>query len=67
MDDTSRQYTLKELRARNGWTQAETAGKLGVSTQTYNAWENDIENLTITKIKAIAVVFGIDFNDIFLG
>lgn len=61
-----RQFTFKELRARQGLTQAQTAKKLGVSTQTYNAWENDIEKLSISKIKAIAEVFGVDFNDIFL-
>ena len=33
-------YTLKELRARKNWTQKETAKKLGVSTQTYNAYIN---------------------------
>ena len=31
-----RQYTLKELRARKGKTQADTAKDLGISTQTYN-------------------------------
>lgn len=35
-------YSLKELRARKGLNQSETAEKLGVSTQTYNAWEKQI-------------------------
>lgn len=61
------QYTIKELRARRGWTQAETAEKLGVSTQTYNAWENGIENLTVSKIRALADVFGVTLKEIFLG
>lgn len=30
-------YSLKELRARKGLSQLETAEKLGVSVQTYNA------------------------------
>ena len=30
-------YSLKELRARLGLTQAEMAEKLGISTQTYNS------------------------------
>ena len=33
-------YSLKELRARKNWTQCETAKRLGISPQTYNAWEN---------------------------
>lgn len=61
------QYTVKELRARKKWTQAETAVKLGVSRQTYNAWENGMDNLTVTKIKALADLFGVEFSEIFLG
>lgn len=67
MGNTVRRFSIKELRARKGWTQAETAEILGVSTQTYNAWENNIENLTISKIKILANIFDVDFNEIFLG
>ena len=35
------QYTLKELRARKGMNQSEVAKELGVSVQTYGAWEAD--------------------------
>lgn len=62
-----RQFSIKELRARKGWTQAETAKRLGISTPTYNAWENNIEKLTISKIKVLANVFDVDFNEILLG
>lgn len=67
MGNTVRKFSIKELRVRKGWTQAETAEILGVSTQTYNAWENNIENLTISKIKILANIFDVDFNEIFLG
>ncbi len=60
------QYSVKELRARKGWTQAETARKLGVSTQTYNAWENGLDNLTLSKIRALAKIFGVELKEIFL-
>lgn len=59
------QYTLKELRARKGWTQQETAKKLGVSTQTYNAWEKDISNVAVSKVNAMANLFGVSLSEIF--
>ncbi len=58
-------YTLKELRARKNWTQRETAKKLGVSEQTYNAWEKDISNIGVSKVNAVAKLFGVTLNDIF--
>ena len=42
-----RQYSLKELRARKNMTQAEVAENIGISTQTYNAWEKDVSNVAI--------------------
>lgn len=61
------QYTLKELRARKKETQAQTAEALGVSTQTYNAWEKDISNVAVSKVNAVAVHFGVKITQIFLG
>ena len=61
------QYTLKELRARKKETQAQTAEALGVSTQTYNAWEKDISNVAVSKVNAVAVHFGVRITQIFLG
>lgn len=58
-------YTLKELRARKNWTQRETAKKLGISEQTYNAWEKDISNIGVSKVNAVAKLFGVTLNDIF--
>ena len=65
MENTKYRFSVRELRVRNGWTQAETAEKLGVSTQTYNAWENDVERLTISKIKALANILGVSIDEIF--
>lgn len=59
------QYSLRELRARKSWTQRETAIKLGVSVQTYNAWEKDISNVAISKVSAVANLFGVKIGQIF--
>lgn len=59
------QYTLKELRARKNVTQAEVATAIGVSAQTYNAWEKDISNVSIIKVAALAKYFGVKLGDIF--
>lgn len=60
------QYTLKELRARKNMTQAEVADELGVSTQTYNAWERDVSNVAVGKVNVIAEFFGVTIGEIFL-
>ena len=58
------QYSLKELRARKNWTQKETAEKLGISVQTYNAWEKDISRVAVGKVIAVADLFGVELSDI---
>lgn len=61
-----RQYTLKELRARKNITQEEMARNLGISVQTYNAWEKDVSNVSISKVQAIADFHGVTIGEIFL-
>lgn len=58
-------YTLRELRARKKWTQQDTAEKLGISTQTYNAWEKDISRVAVSKVNAVANLFGVTLSQIF--
>nr|WP_315021754.1 helix-turn-helix transcriptional regulator [uncultured Aminipila sp.] len=58
-------YSLKELRAKNDWTQEETAVKLNVSTQTYNAWENDFGKVKARNAKRVADLFNVKIDDIF--
>ena len=60
------QYSLKELRARKNMTQAEVAENIGISTQTYNAWEKDVSNVAIGKVKALADFFGVTIGEFFL-
>ena len=59
------QYSLKELRARKNWTQAQTAEALEISTQTYNAWERDFGRVKTSNAKRVAELFGVKVDDIF--
>lgn len=57
-------YTLKELRARKDVTQQEAATDLGVSTTTYNAWEQNISNVAVSKVQAVAEYYGVALEEI---
>ncbi len=57
-------FSLRELRARKNWTQCETAEKLGISVQTYNAWEKSIANVAVSKVQAVADLFGVRLDQI---
>lgn len=58
------QYTLKELRARKNLTQKEVAKDLGISAQTYNAWERDVSGVSVSKVQALAEYFGVSLGQI---
>lgn len=60
------QFTLKELRARKNMTQSEVACEMGISVQTYNAWERDVSNVAVGKVEALAEFFGVTLGEIFL-
>lgn len=60
------QFTLKELRARKNMTQEQVAKELGISVQTYNAWERDVSNVAVSKVQAVADFFGVTIGQIFL-
>ena len=57
-------YSLKELLARKNWTQKETAERMGISVQTYNAWEKDISRIAVGKVLKLANVFEVDISEI---
>lgn len=61
------QFTLKELRARKNETQSQVAESVGVSVQTYNAWEKSISNVAVSKVNALARHFGVRISQIFLN
>lgn len=58
------QFSIKELRARKNETQEQVAHAVGISPQTYCAWERDISNVAVSKVKALAVHFGVTLNQI---
>lgn len=60
-------FTLKELRARKGLTQEDVAHALGVHLNTYRSWEQNPGMIQISKVYAIAELFGVRLDDIFLG
>lgn len=57
-------YSLKELRARKNESQATVAEALGISNQTYCAWEKDISKVAIGKVVKLAEYFGVELNEI---
>ena len=57
-------FTIRELRARKNVTQRKVAKDLGISYQTYNAWEQDISNVGISKVYALANYFGVTIDEI---
>lgn len=57
-------FSLRELRARKNKTQRQVAADLGISTTTYCAWENDISNVAISKVQAVANYFGVALGQI---
>ena len=64
MNGQVRQYSLRELRARKKKTQQQVAEDLGITVQTYNAWEKDISNVAISKVVAMAEYFGVGIDEI---
>lgn len=58
------QYSLKELRARYDWTQAEAASKIGISKTAYNAWEKDFSRVKVHNALKAAQVFNVRLDEI---
>jgi DNA-binding XRE family transcriptional regulator len=60
-------YSIKELRARKRITQKEAAKLLGISTQSYNRWENDFGVVKVRDAIGVANLYGVSLNDIFFA
>lgn len=56
---------LKKERIKRGIKQKWVADRLGVARQTYANWENDVQELPVTKIQAICELLGINIDDVF--
>ena len=59
--------TVKQHRLIREISQEEMAEKVGVHVQTYRAWEENPEKISIAKAKKIAAAFGISINDIYFS
>ena len=57
---------LRVLRAERHWSQAELAGRLGVSRQTVNAIENGKYDPSLPLAFRIAALFGQRIEELFL-
>ena len=57
-------YSLRELRARKNRTQKQVASDLGISVATYCAWENNISNVAVSKVQAVAEYYGVALGQI---
>ena len=51
--------TIRQMRQAHGWTQAELAGRLGVTPDLVARWERGDERPTLSKLLDLAKVFGI--------
>lgn len=58
---------IKAYRSFLGLKQKDVADKLGISVQSYIAWENNPEKLNLKKISLLANIFDCQVEDIFLG
>lgn len=56
--------TVKQHRLIREISQEEMAEKVGVHVQTYRAWEENPEKISIAKAKKIAAAFNISINEI---
>jgi putative transcriptional regulator len=57
---------LRDLREAKGWSQGALAQLLGVSRQTINAVETDKYDPSLPLALRLAVLFGVNPQDIFL-
>lgn len=53
---------LKELRSEAGYTQAQIAKKLNVSTVTVGRWENNYKMPSIGRLIELSVLFNVPLN-----
>ena len=56
--------TIRELREEQGWTQLELGNKLGVTPVTVYNWERGQHMPTALQLRALALAFGVNMDDI---
>lgn len=57
---------LRVLRAERGWSQAELAGRIGVSRQAVNAVETGKHDPSLTLAFRLARLFGLSIEEVFV-
>ena len=58
--------SLAAARVNSGLTQGEMAEKLGISRQTYHAWESGKSEMKVAYFIAFCKITGFSMDDIFL-
>ena len=60
-------HTIKQLRLKNGHSQAYLASELGISRPTYMQIENGARELTVSEAKKLAGIFNMSLEDFLNG
>ena len=55
---------IKKFRLQHGWTQAQLADKLNVSTQTISNWETGLKSPRMGAIEKMATLFNVNESEI---
>lgn len=66
-ETVERQYTIKELRARYGLTQAALAEACGVTIPTAVRWEQSPATIRAYRLRQLADLFDVRMDEIFLS
>lgn len=57
-------YSLRELRARHGYSQYDMAKMLSVSLPTYRNWEKNFARVKVGDGFRVADIFGVEMKEI---
>jgi len=58
---------IKALRQKKGWSQLETAEKLGISVPAFSKIETDVTDVNVSRLAQISDLFGVHISEMFLG
>lgn len=67
VDETTVSRRIKAFRVLKGYTQAEMAGKLGITTQVYAKYEHKPYSIPLRKLTPIADTLGCKVADFFVA
>lgn len=67
METIEIKHTIKDLRVRAGLSQYEASSKLGITPPTLRKWERDSSILSLRKLEAIANLYQIPIEYIYIG